>query len=519
MNCPKCGKALRSTEKFCENCGAQVPAEMIGRVEESWISGDDDLRYVSESFMDMDSSAGIREDSLQDLMGPAVEEFDAMQWMDAVPEEVIDRSVDEPVRAVRMEDVPAADDSYKVNGWLPGIEDSVQFVEGLPRVDDSVRFSEDNGSFHGFVPAENASDHVRSTRSVSAEEGPVRRGEGAPKNDSRRRGESAPKGEGSRRGESAPKGEGSRRGESAPRGEGSRPERNAPQAPAAPGMGASYRVTNSKASQVARRIAKEIQIPEIEITERRPVPVPAPEPEWKKLLKNKRLLLMAGAALVLLLLLILLFSRCGADPVPAESTGPSGSSQMQGGGHTDPKEPDAPADTDPEGADAPVVEPDPAETTKPTETEAEPVYKTVYEVIQSPMSWEDAAAVCIGKGGHLATIDSYDEYEKISKLAAESGLTYLWLGAKLTPGEYDLSKQKWVTGESMSGEKWFADLWFEGEPSFQDKTGDGAEENYLCIWAVGGWTLNDQRNDLASAEGVSDAKIGYVLEKKVEVTP
>lgn len=516
MKCPKCGKDLRSTEKFCENCGAQVPAEMIGRVEESWISGDDDLRYVSESFMD--SGAGIREDSLQDLMGPAVEEFDAMQWMDAVPEEVIDRSVDEPVRAVRMEDVPAADDSYKVNGWLPGIEDSVQFVEELPRVDDSVRFSEDNGSFHAFVPAENASDHARSTRSVSAEEGPVRRGEGAPKNDSRRRGESAPKGEGSRRGESAPKGEGSRRGESAPRGEGSRPERNAPQAPAAPVMGASYRVTNSKASQVARRIAKEIQIPEIEITERRPVPVPAPEPEWKKLLKNKRLLLMAGAALVLLLLLILLFSRCGADPVPAESTGPSGSSQMQGGGQTDPKEPDAPADTDPEGTDAPVVEPDPAETIKPAETEAEPVYKTVYEVIQSPMSWEDAAAVCIGKGGHLATITSEEEYWAVCEVAERSGLTYLWIGARLDSGNSDWSRQKWVTGEDMSFVRWYPK-----EPSYQDQDENSTKEDCLCLWNAKGadyvWTFNDQRNDLASAEGVSDAKIGYVLEKKVEVTP
>ena len=52
-------------------------------------------------------------------------------------------------------------------------------------------------------------------------------------------------------------------------------------------------------------------------------------------------------------------------------------------------------------------------------------------MIAGDLSWEDAKNACEERGGYLATITSEEEYEKIGEMADRSGLTYLWLGAKL----------------------------------------------------------------------------------------
>lgn len=80
-------------------------------------------------------------------------------------------------------------------------------------------------------------------------------------------------------------------------------------------------------------------------------------------------------------------------------------------------------------------------------------------------------------------------------MADRSGLTYLWLGAKLQSDTEEWKQSGWITGED-----WTFDNWYPGEPSRQDT--DGTKELFLCMWKAKyneeeiGWTFNDQRNDI-----------------------
>ena len=164
-----------------------------------------------------------------------------------------------------------------------------------------------------------------------------------------------------------------------------------------------------------------------------------------------------------------------------------------------------------EVTDPVVVEPaltEPAPTEPPVVT-----YEYRYEIIQSDISWSEAKAACEAKGGYLATITTIDEYDKISRLANETNLIYLWLGACLPTQNTTWEQAGWITGE-----KWTFENWYPGEPSKIDED-DGAIEYCLCMWKVKGgpWTFNDQRNDILDGRPSISGKVGYVCEYKIEV--
>lgn len=215
--------------------------------------------------------------------------------------------------------------------------------------------------------------------------------------------------------------------------------------------------------------------------------------ECKKKQKMRKLILSLGLVLLLLMLIPFLITSClSADD---DGTGPSG-------------------DT----GDTPVIT-DPKATEEPGETE-EPVVPevvTVYQVIAGDLTWEEAEKACRERGGTLAVISSREEFEKISMLADQSGLTYLWLGARLDSDSDTWESKGWITGEAWTFENWFPD-----EPSGEDY--DGTREYYLCMWNAKddgediGWTFNDQRNDILSGPVSAAGKIGYVCEYQVENT-
>lgn len=134
-----------------------------------------------------------------------------------------------------------------------------------------------------------------------------------------------------------------------------------------------------------------------------------------------------------------------------------------------------------------------------------------YEIVASDISWSDANEAAANAGGHLATITSSEEMNEISKLAEESGLKYLWLGAVLTS-----SKMEWEDNSWLTGEEWTYENWYPGEPSKEDT--DGTKEYYLCLWKAKyqeqdiGWTFNDQRNDIAKDFDECKGKVGYIIE-------
>ena len=132
-----------------------------------------------------------------------------------------------------------------------------------------------------------------------------------------------------------------------------------------------------------------------------------------------------------------------------------------------------------------------------------------YEVIKADITWEEANRICIDKGGHLATIASREEEEKIIAVAESSGVERLWIGGYTTNDANNTAVGHWVLGEPFVYQNWYN----EGEPSRFDS--DNAEEFYLMLWKISGrWSWNDQRNDLINSpfRTTYEGKMGYVIE-------
>ncbi|NLT08240.1 MAG: VWA domain-containing protein [Ruminococcus sp.] len=143
----------------------------------------------------------------------------------------------------------------------------------------------------------------------------------------------------------------------------------------------------------------------------------------------------------------------------------------------------------------------------PTETLKKQAHASRYEVVKADLTWEEANAECIKRGGHLITITSDDEMAKASKLAQDAGLKYVWMGG-YTSIRGSSAFGHWITGENFNYQKWYP-----GEPSRNDK--DGEPEMYLMLWHVtDDWTWNDQRNDVFHIPGLTyfSGSTGYICE-------
>ena len=84
---------------------------------------------------------------------------------------------------------------------------------------------------------------------------------------------------------------------------------------------------------------------------------------------------------------------------------------------------------------------------------------TVYELYDNAVSWLEAKELCEKKGGHLVTIDSEEENERIFKLI-ENNDSFIWIGASYNT---ETQEWNWVTGEPMNYTNWN-----DGEPSASD---------------------------------------------------
>ncbi len=131
-----------------------------------------------------------------------------------------------------------------------------------------------------------------------------------------------------------------------------------------------------------------------------------------------------------------------------------------------------------------------------------------YELVKEALTWEEAARRCQEMGGHLATITSRDEMDKIISLAEANDVKYIWLGGYTSYDSYGNVFGHWVTGEDFSFQAWSAK-----EPSRVDL--DGMPEWYIMLWnieAFGGWCWNDQRNDPLSVAAQMAPNMGFVCE-------
>lgn len=127
---------------------------------------------------------------------------------------------------------------------------------------------------------------------------------------------------------------------------------------------------------------------------------------------------------------------------------------------------------------------------------------STYQLVEKDCTWEEAKRYCEEAGGHLVTIANEQEMQKILPVLDKTKLVYIWLG-----GYSENQQWYWVTGEEWGGYQ----NWYPGEPSYRDA--DGTLENKLCLWNVkeGGWTMNDQRNELSSFS-FTHGIMGYICE-------
>ena len=132
-------------------------------------------------------------------------------------------------------------------------------------------------------------------------------------------------------------------------------------------------------------------------------------------------------------------------------------------------------------------------------------HKSRYELIKADISWQKANDACIARGGHLATLTSQAEMDKVAKMCRKEGVKYCWIGG------YTSIRNGSAFGHWITGEPFQFTAWYPGEPSRNDK--DGTAEFYLMLWNVDGeWSWNDQRNDVVADYDYFKGIIGYVCE-------
>jgi len=124
-----------------------------------------------------------------------------------------------------------------------------------------------------------------------------------------------------------------------------------------------------------------------------------------------------------------------------------------------------------------------------------------YEVVVAGpegISWPDAQAAAVARGGHLATIASSEENEFVFNLTGSKQGAWIysaewaigpWLGGSDAASEGDW---QWVTGEP-----WGYSNWLAGQPD------DWQDENYLLYWGLG---------DIAPTWNDGDVAPSYVIE-------
>jgi hypothetical protein len=125
----------------------------------------------------------------------------------------------------------------------------------------------------------------------------------------------------------------------------------------------------------------------------------------------------------------------------------------------------------------------------------------------SIITWTTAAHNARNSGGELASINSFEEFEKITAEADANGLIFLWIGAKRNESQL-WEDAKWLDGTKMEFTKWL-----DKEPSYES---DGEQECYLMLIKVGEeWYFNDTSNDITKFYNSEYyfSKSGYAVER------
>lgn len=133
-----------------------------------------------------------------------------------------------------------------------------------------------------------------------------------------------------------------------------------------------------------------------------------------------------------------------------------------------------------------------------------------YELIIEDLSWSGAESACRAKGGYLATLTSFEEWDRVTAQITSEGkedITF-WVGAK---------QHKWSAPRIENGYDIFFSFWAEEEPSYKGLWENGIEMEEDCAVLFynksdDSYYLNDVPNYLLYAAPSYTGKIGYICD-------
>lgn len=142
---------------------------------------------------------------------------------------------------------------------------------------------------------------------------------------------------------------------------------------------------------------------------------------------------------------------------------------------------------------------------------AEASKESEYEFVEADCSWQEAYDACIANGGHLVTMETDKEYQRVIALleAKSSRKIIFYIGALRKDND---KEYHWITDDThvLKGKN----NWLEGEPSFQDANLE-VDEHFVELFyshESDRWVYNDIPDDPIKYVPNYKGKIGYICE-------
>lgn len=143
-----------------------------------------------------------------------------------------------------------------------------------------------------------------------------------------------------------------------------------------------------------------------------------------------------------------------------------------------------------------------------------------YEVIVADVTWSEAFAECIARGGYLCRINSAEENERIKELLNEQnvrGVVYLGGMRDKDSDEYHWIDANMEPFDEVINDGGYIQFWYDGEPSYVDYVDDKEiiEEYMVLIYrrSTKEWFWNDACDDILSlAPDYYSGKLSYICE-------
>lgn len=139
------------------------------------------------------------------------------------------------------------------------------------------------------------------------------------------------------------------------------------------------------------------------------------------------------------------------------------------------------------------------------------VSKSEYEFVEADCNWQEAYDACIANGGHLVSMETDEEYQRvIALLEAKSyrGILF-YIGALRKDND---KEYHWITDDTNAINR--VDNWLEGEPSFRDVNLEVDEHFVELFYSYESekWVYNDIPDDPIKYVPNYKGKIGYICE-------